>query len=275
MYLKELIVENFQIHGEKRIVKFTKGLNVIIGDTGKGKSSLVRALYLHFMNQPRNAEAIFKNKHTDNPIKIKTIDSNDNTLKRFKRQYFLNDSPKPLKKFGTDIPKPITELYKFKEINWQKQLDPHFLILQTGGTAAKIMNASSGMEDQELLMNEVKSRISNHKSNIKRILENNKDYYKTIRDLKSVTRLLMKAKAIQILKTKSNETQNNIDTLNTLIVNLNECRIDPKKYITINLMLSEINQIELIEEERSKLIHDINKLNSICNQLQEIKYSFR
>lgn len=268
MIITELKVRNFQIH-KNLTVKFTKGVNVIIGDTDAGKSALLRALHLLIMNNPRSGESIYQNSYDNKPLSIQIKDDRGNIIRRSKKRYYLNGDL--MKAVGTDIPIPIMELFPFNSINWQKQLDQHFLILQTGGGAAKLLNASSGMEDQETLMKNVKSNITEHKSNIKRLILNNKEHDKVITKLRPVSRLLMKAKAIKQLSNQSNELDNEITNLNILIKDIQDHHIDPEVYTSINLLINDITEIDNYQKESITLNHSIKQINDLIIQLKETR----
>lgn len=265
--ITELIVKNFQIH-EKRIIRLKPGLNVIIGDTDAGKSALIRALYLLIMNQPRSGEAVYKNRITEKPIDVQIKDDKGNVIRRHKKKYYLNGES--LKAFGSDIPVPVTELFPFKNVNWQKQLDSHFLVLQTGGGAAKILNASTGMEDQEALMREIKSQISIHKSHVKRHISNSQEQQEIINELKPVTRLFMKAKAIKNIQSNSDRSALEINRLHDMINEITDCQIDPGVYIKVNQFLESIVEIESIQIKSNKLKGLVNSLNEICTLLTDV-----
>jgi len=269
--IKELTVKNFQIHKE-RTIEFTKGLNVIIGDTDVGKSALVRSLYLLIMNQPRSGEKIFQNKFTKDPLEVQIKDESGNCIKRTKRNYYMNNNQ--MKAFGTDIPEPVVELFPFKDINWQKQLEQHFLILQTGGGAAKILNNSTGMQDQETLIKEVKTKISKHKSNVKRLIKNNQEYKETVDELKYVNLFLEKAKKIKILYNENKLFDSDILKLDTIINELNFVHYDIDKLIVIRPIIKKVKSIEKLQIQFNELKQTAFELNDIILQLKNVrKYS--
>ena len=45
MIIKNIIIENFQSYYNSHTLEFSKGLNLIIGNGGKGKSKLFNAFY--------------------------------------------------------------------------------------------------------------------------------------------------------------------------------------------------------------------------------------
>ena len=51
-YLKRLTLINFRSY-ENVTIEFDKGINAFVGESGKGKTNILRALALLFYNEPR------------------------------------------------------------------------------------------------------------------------------------------------------------------------------------------------------------------------------
>jgi len=269
MIIKELKVKNFQIHEEKTI-RFEKGLNVIVGSSGIGKSSLIRSLFLLIMNQPRSAEKIFRNRFNDKKMEIQIKDDQGNVIKRTQKKYYLNGQV--LKAFGSEVPEAIKEVIPIREINFQKQLDPHFLIMQTGGNAAKILNITTGMEDQETLLRQVKLEISEHNNNIKSIIKENQNHRELINTYKNINRFLMKVKAIDQLQNKSLEIDSTIKELENLLIKIKDCQIPSEIILSIENKSKELKQIEIYKDNYIETEKTIIKLEDLCNQLEEVSF---
>ena len=266
MLIREIHIHNFQIHKDL-VLKLTTGVNIILGDTDKGKSAIIRALKLLLDNQPRSGEVIYQNRHhKKDPLSIKVIDVKGNVIERKKRKYYINGEL--LKAYGTDVPLPVKELLPFKDINWQRQLEQHFLILQTGGGAAKILNSSTGMEDQELLLKEVKSAISESKSNIKRIKKNNTEHQETINRLKNVNRFLEDALHIKLLENQSEDLIKSSHQLGQLLTQLYQCLKNKQNIDTIN---SRLNEIDLINNKMKSLKGKEAIINGLRDLLDHLK----
>ena len=56
-YIKKIILRNFRSH-EKTVVELSPGMNAIVGPSGSGKSSILRALQWVFFNEPRGTDYI-------------------------------------------------------------------------------------------------------------------------------------------------------------------------------------------------------------------------
>ena len=156
--IKTLTLSNFQKH-KQLVLEFSKGVNVLRGETDTGKSAVIRAIILALFNSPRGGEKTYLHEGATEPLEITIHDFNGNTIRRVNRTYTINDE-EPLAAFNQDKPEPVAEIIRFNEVNFQRQIQPHFLILETGGNAAKILNSVTGMEDQMLLLTEIKSRMT-------------------------------------------------------------------------------------------------------------------
>lgn len=268
MLISDIIIHNFQIHKDLHI-KLKPGVNIILGDTDAGKSAIIRALKLLFDNQPRSGESIFQNKFDKDPLSIEVIHAKGDRLKRHKRRYYLNG--KLMKAFGTNALEPIKELFPLKDINWQRQLESHFLVLQTGGGAAKILNASTGMEDQELLIKEVKSEISESKSNIKRIHKNNEEHKETMERLQNINRFLEDALYIETIEKQTVDLQSTKTELKKLLDNIYQYKEDKKDIHVINDRLQDI----IIIQSKFAMIQGqkvlISNLRDLLNRIKKVQ----
>ena len=269
MNLSELRVKAFGLHIDKT-VKFTPGLNVIVGESEEGKTTLIRALYLLIENSPRGGEKLYQSWLTDNSPSIQLKDDKGNTVKRKKNKYYLNNG-NPLKAFGTSVPEPIRELFNFKEINWQKQHDAHYLLFNTGGSSAKLLNSATGMSDQEVIVDDVKKQLSHSKSEIKRHKKNNEEHLKTTNRLKDIVRYKLKALAIVHLEEEMIELKNKTDRLENLLTQLESIKEIKMKYRAAKGYNKEINSIIQDLEESKKFGKSIKELKSILDEVEKTK----
>jgi hypothetical protein len=222
------------------------------------------------MNQPRSAEKIFRNRFNDKKMEIQIKDDQGNVIKRTQKKYYLNGQV--LKAFGSEVPEAIKEVIPIREINFQKQLDPHFLIMQTGGNAAKILNITTGMEDQETLLRQVKLEISEHNNNIKSIIKENQNHRELINTYKNINRFLMKVKAIDQLQNKSLEIDSTIKELENLLIKIKDCQISSEIILSIENKSKELKQIEIYKDNYIETEKTIIKLEDLCNQLEEVSF---
>lgn len=105
MYIKELELENFKNFSEKKIIDFYKGLNVIAGFGGTGKTNILDSINFVFGQKDLrilNNFDIFNKKSNSNLSKVKITLDNDDTIKRVLKKcsekttrsfYFINEKP--------------------------------------------------------------------------------------------------------------------------------------------------------------------------------------
>ena len=266
--LKKLIVKHFQKHKEKQL-NFTKGINAIIGETDQGKSAIVRALYLILENLPRGADKIFHKHNSKQPMEIIVEDFQGNVVKRKKKKYYLNGEL--FKAFNKDVPQPIRKLFPLKTINWHKQLDGHFLILNTSGNAAKQLGVSTGLEEQEEIIKEIKARLSDSKSELKRLQENNYDNKRKIKELRPVVSLLLQARNTKGKQNQLEELQEQVLDIQEIVSKVKKLEAQKSK-CNIEQYLSYIKEtlqfIKTFEEniqQQQNLVDILDKLKDTEN----------
>jgi len=240
MRITNLLIENFQIHKEL-LLEFTPGVNALVGESDAGKSAVVRSLELLLRNQPKGGEGIYQSDFTEKPLKVILEDDRGNLIERESKVYKVNGSP--LKAYGSLVPEQVTELFPMKDINFQFQLDPYFLILETGGRAAEILNKATGFNDQELILTEIKKRSSESRRLLKTLIKQKEKTGAEIEKLKSVPHLLMKAKAILSLEKELEENISEMATLEMYSADLEEAAHELEKYTNLDFYKKEIEKI--------------------------------
>lgn len=269
-YLTELKVKGFGLHKDLTI-ELKPGVNVIVGESESGKSTLIRALYLLADNSPRGGEKLYQSDLTDDPLFIQIKDNLGNTIQRTKNKYFVNKG-KALRAFGSGVPSPVKRILNFREINWQRQFAPKpFLLFDTGGGAAKQLNEFTGLKDQGILINAIKEEISNRKSNIKRLRQNNVEQQQTIERLKNVIRFKMKSQGILYKQEESIKLQEVIFNLRGILDEIKIIR--RRKMLSLNIIDKFSVQVGKIVKGKGVIkVYDdkINELGSLIQQLEHI-----
>lgn len=145
MRIDSITLKNFQIH-KNTTLEFSPGVNVILGETDQGKSSIAKALYWFFFNRPSGDEFISTGKKE---CRVQ-ITSGANIASRVKNtsglnQYILNDTE--FNALRTDVPDEIKQALKITDTNIQLQFDPPFLLDLNAGDVAKKLNTVIGISE--------------------------------------------------------------------------------------------------------------------------------
>jgi exonuclease SbcC len=152
--IQEIRYQNVQPHRQRRLA-FEPGLNVIVGETDKGKSSLIRGL--RWLALHESASGLITHGETVMKVGAKTPKGSVIRFKDSKESgYKLGEEY--FKACKTDQPKEVQDLLSLTEINFQSQFDSMFLLAATGGQRAKEINKLVALEDIDLATTWLKSK---------------------------------------------------------------------------------------------------------------------
>lgn len=267
--IKSIHLKNFGKHKELKLDNFHPGLNVFIGKTNQGKTTIFRALRFLAHNEPKGAIKLF----TRNKKKKIFVEVETDTCKisRTNKEYKLIKGNKELvfKAFGKGVPEPISNILNFKDINWQLQIEPHFLIFRNGGDAAKYLNKVFGTEESEQIIKAIKEELFKVKSEQKSLIETIKEQrkilnqYQNLDDHQSLANICKKhyehLQGIDI-------TLFSISEIVKQVIEIDESTIDIEK---INSYLLEIKEMETILKRNEKIEKDISNLKEIIDNIEE------
>ena len=130
---------NFQSHKDTTI-EFHEGVNAIIGNSGSGKSALMRGLNWVFTNRP-SGEAFQSHWGGDTRVETEWEDGTIVVRGRDKQGNYYRLNDQEFRAFGAgDPPQEIVAALNLNEINYQGQLDAPFLLSSSPGEVAQTLN---------------------------------------------------------------------------------------------------------------------------------------
>ena len=248
--IKELSIVNFQSHQEAEIT-FSPGLNVILGDSDAGKSSIIKALTWLFTNRPSGDD--FKN--WDAPLKESVVvecllgkDRISLTREDNKNSYIINGG-KPLSAIKTDVPQEVSDILNISEYNIQGQHDTYFLLKDTPGVRAQKLNELVGMDVIDTLYKNIGSKIRELNSNIVYLKET---HTKTEEDLKKYKNLPEIEKLVSSIEKKHAEAS----AFETTVTYIKE-------------KLSQLEEIKIKRETLAPLIDSEAKILKLISKTKE------
>lgn len=239
--LDKLKIQNFQSHQETEL-NFSKGINLIIGETDSGKSGLIRVLNWIINNKPSGDS--FRS-FWGGTTNVSLVIDNE-TIKRKKgdktnEYYYLGT----YKAFKNEIPEYVKRKLNIGEINLQKQLDSPFLFSLSPGEVARYLNKIINLDVIDESMSNIKKVIRNESDRLKyeeeRLTELKKDKKKLLwvkEAEKKLLRLEIMSKKIDKLSEKQEAIQN---------------------------LLAEYQQIKNKFEKICKKVKDIPDINKVVN----------
>jgi exonuclease SbcC len=166
--IKSLKIKNFQSHAQTEL-NFSKGVNVIIGETDAGKTAIIRALRWLIWNRP-SGDSIRSNWGGDTSVELTIKDNIIRRDKDKKDSYVLvntNGKDITFKAIGTSVPEEIKSVLNINEVNLQTQLEPHFLLSKTSGEVAQYFNKVAKLDIIDRTTDNINKAIRDLKSDIK------------------------------------------------------------------------------------------------------------
>jgi len=304
--IKSIELFNFQSH-KKTKIELCPGLNVLIGRSRSGKTSIMRGLRFVKDNRPsKNAFVSFwdrDEKKKNAPITehyCSIVFTEGKEVKRIKTNnrngYDILMDGKTIEDFDAvnkDVPDRITEIINMDDVNIQKQFDKPFMISDSNIEIARFLNKAIKLE----LIDEVLSKAEDKR------IKTNRKYSDTSEEIgRLVVELgtldwIDKAEALNelivrrdLLIEKSMTTISNISKLLVDIQNVEELiNRFPKNLDYVTKIIKDIEEIDstsLIKQKtdlenilsnlntaiknRSKLL-DLNTLNIYSSKILEIE----
>ena len=158
-----LRIKNFQSHQATEL-ELCPGVNVIVGPSDNGKSSVLRALHWVVQNKPDGVGFVSHwNLTPKGYVKDETrvtVVSGDHAVTRIRHKdtnAYIVDG-KTLEAFGKDVPEEVPAALHIDDVNIQRQLDPHFLLSDSAGEVARIFNRTIRLDDIDKLLSLVESK---------------------------------------------------------------------------------------------------------------------
>lgn len=268
--INSIKIKNFLSH-KKTKIKFSKGVNVIAGQSEAGKSAIGRAINWVINNRPLGNSF---HSHWSNNTSV-TLQINKSKIKRTKSKnknsYYLNGSK--FSAFGSKIPKEIKGTIKFSEINIQRQFTLPFLFSLSSGEVSKYINKIVDIDSIDKVTSDINRILLDEKrqyENEKDNLRNTKEALKAYSWIQNAERDLV---VLESLQKKIEKYKNQIEHVKNYIqlIEKENKELDKIKHLS-NLDKSElykriISHFKTIEKEKRVLLN-IERLNASISVLR-------
>jgi hypothetical protein len=152
--IQSVRLQGFQAHTDSTLT-LSNGVNVILGDTDVGKSAIVRALGWVVFNRPSGES--FVNKEA--PICEVEITSTKGIVARSRKptnSYIVNGNVYTA--IGRTVPEDLPAVLNLNDLNFQRQLEPYFLVSETPGNISKFISEILGLAIVDKAITLAKSR---------------------------------------------------------------------------------------------------------------------
>lgn len=260
--ISELHIQNFQSHKDTTL-EFDPGVNVIVGTSDSGKTSIIRALRLVMQNRPSGDAFVSKwiKKGTVSRVEM-TVDGDIVARQEYPtKQYELNDLE--FRAFGLSVPEEISEALNMNETNLQGQLDSPFLLSSSPGEVAAHFNKVAHLNQIDTGLQNVQRVIKTLTSDIE---YNKQQKQKLTADLEQFSHLQMFEADIEVieeLQIQSKRRKTKVSDLNVLISRFKEVQEMLKEKADVLKLDSLIDSILNNTEQKRTLSVSIRRLDSL------------
>lgn len=284
--LKSLKIQNFESWKDIEI-DFHPGINVLVGESDKGKSGILRCLEWIFDNTSGfSCRSDFVENKKELTFGEVTFFDSDHVIRRQRNEAGVNEyllNGEPLTALKTDVPDEILEISKITDINIQGQhpSKQYFLLADKPGSVAKKFNKVTGISILDKATSETNSQIRGKKAELKVVEKEIEKKENQIQEKEWIEKAFIFSKKLEKLIQDIEKEEETLQTLNTILQNLKQVqeKIDkseqiPKSLNVIKKIIQLETQISVKEQEQKSLknlIFQINKTVLSINAMQSIQ----
>lgn len=207
--IQSLAIHNFQSHRDTTL-DLVPGINIMVGQSDSGKSSILRALRWLLWNRP-SGDAIRSHWGGDTSVyaeinehQVSKVRTDHNNL------YYLDGDS--FTAFGADVPEEIQQACNITDVNFQSQLERPFLLDSTPGQVAAYLNSIADLSVIDSSMKNVQRWITGLKTDLSKHRANRDEYAEGLKAFAHLPEMEKDIRAAeQLNKELAEEQQDHID----------------------------------------------------------------
>lgn len=184
--LTDIEITGFQGHKDSTL-SLGPGVNVIIGESDSGKSSVVRLLAWIFKNRPKGDGFRNTGLGKKDLVSGSVAFDDDSWIVRSKggktNQYEIESGV--MKALRTDVPQEVSAISKIQDVNIQSQhpSEQYFMLTENPGQVAKQFNKVVGLTIMDDTLIKINGNVRNTKHKVDSVNESIDSHKKKIKDL--------------------------------------------------------------------------------------------
>jgi len=259
--IQSLELYNFQSHRSSRM-KFHPGVNIIVGPTDSGKTSIIRALRYVATNRP-SGEGFISNWADDMRVAVECDEGKVERTKGKENLYKLDDTE--FRAFGTSVPEEIVGVLNLAEANIQQQLDSPFLISNSPGEVAQHFNRIAHLEKIDLSRKNVEKIIKETTSDLKYADQDLKQIKEDLTAYDNLDQLEAQVEVLEGMEEKQKRVirdQSRLKKLSGDITEMDEKIEEESEALRMEPM---VEKVEVLLEHR----HGVRNQKRILQELQD------
>lgn len=258
-------LDNFESHDSTELI-FEPGVNIIIGRSDSGKSSIIRAIRWAKDNRP-TGEAFRSFWGGDTKVDIRIGEHSIKRIRTDSENKYVIDG-KEYESIGTDVPKDVTKLLGIDDVNLQSQLDPPFLLSRSAGKRAEYFNRIAQLDSIDRSIKNVKSKIRKIKRRKESKEEHLEELEESLAEYNFVDELEARVESLEDMENRRRHLKSDCNVLKSSIESIVdvESKIFDYKYL-IDLKPKVAKIIRLIVKN-NKLQKKVDELGDLIDEIE-------
>lgn len=273
--ISKVEIENFQSH-EKTVMEFDPGVNVLIGKSDRGKSSVFRAINWVISNRPLGDS--FRSEWGGD-TRVVLFTSEGNKVERLRsivksvsrNEYILNDQI--LKAFGAEVPEEVRNILQIDAFNIQAQMDAPFLLSNTPGEAAKLLNKAASIDDIDQTVAGIKNALQKIDADTKYKERQLEKYQQDIKLYDNLPEIELVIEAVEGLEKEAEGLVRGQAALNRVKKEIERVELKLEEGKDVPVLLDRVIAIEESYQTHQNQVNQYNRIYRINKQIKEIQKS--
>ena len=288
-YLKRLTLINFRSY-ENVTIEFDKGINAFVGESGKGKTNILRALALLFYNEPRGNRYVRRGAKECRVIgemsdgyvveRIRIIGQGSRPDKNIYKVWEPDGTLHEFENFGqipdkvleaTGVVKTQIDVNKTFALNQSKQLDAPFLISESGTIKSKAIGSLIKTNILDAAEREIQKKINSTNSSIREItgqLKENEKKLEKYKDIDKKEKLINRyGELIERLK----EINEDISIMKKAKSRIDDIKAEIEHNKKIIEKSKSLSEMEILYLKAVNLSNQKRQLTTLANKIRDVR----
>ena len=283
--IKSIRLRNFQSHRDNTF-NFTTGVNSVVGVTDAGKTACIRALKWITTNRPlgnsfisnwAKESRVDKNGVIDDKKAkqilpcIVTIETTEHLVERYKmglKNTYTVDGVE-LEAVGTSVPQEVLDALNFENINIQYQLDAPFLLTETSGEVARMLNKIVKLDDIDSTTRAIisyKQKLERGEKSLAYEIEVLEKELSVI----DITEITNTVELYELMSEKLEGIKKDIEVLGDAVNNIHFIESRLEKEELIDLMSAKLKELDTLFAVKDKNNVDMSALLDGIEDIEEL-----
>ena len=260
---------NFQSH-RGTAVKFAPGITAIVGSSDSGKTALVRALKWVVFNRPLGKSIIRQNSKGGCSVCITCENGEVSKLRDSGGTAYRVDKLK-FEKVGANVPHQVNDLLNLGEINFQSQLEPHFLVLKSGGQIANYISSVLKLDILDTAVSLSSRHIKEAERKRTELTATKQELEDKLTAYKTLDQVEKKVEAYFKMDAEATAVEQRVADLYNIIGPIEQVESELEEYEQLNRLEAIAQGIDVMVKEAESCTSSLSLLCATVQQIEKIE----